>query len=135
MLGELCPKGQENLFFSLFGLTSRSSYWIGASAIAAVTQQTENAYYGWPIIAALFVVATALLCFVDMDAAKLEMLHLDIQRELENTTSLRRRKSSENTSANSEEDDEVIKMELVEHHSEPSEEGEHRSTFVHHTCQ
>ncbi|KAI8328055.1 autophagy-related protein 22-like protein [Chlamydoabsidia padenii] len=112
LLGELCPKGQENLFFALFGLTSRSSYWIGASAIAAVTQQTSNAYYGWPVIAALFVVATILLCFVDMDAAKLEMLHLEIQRELAHNTTGSDYHSNSSTSQGDEL--EIIKMELIE---------------------
>ncbi|KAI8344349.1 vacuole effluxer Atg22 like-domain-containing protein [Chlamydoabsidia padenii] len=82
LFSELVPRGQENLFFALFGLTSRSSYWIAPTMIGAVTEQTTNPYYGWPIIAGLFVIAIIALCFVDMEGAKLEMLHLEIHQEL-----------------------------------------------------
>lgn len=61
---------------------NKSSAIIGATAIGAVTQQTSNAYYGWLIISALFIVAIFILYFVDMEAAKLEMLHMEIQQEL-----------------------------------------------------
>jgi hypothetical protein len=50
--------------------------------IGAITEQTTNTHYGWPIIVGLFVVAIIALCFVDMEAAKLEMLHIEIHQEL-----------------------------------------------------
>ncbi|KAI8069525.1 autophagy-related protein 22-like protein [Gongronella butleri] len=83
MLAELVPRGKENMFFGLFGITNKASSWIGATIIGAVTQGTANPYVGWPVIAGMFVIATVLLWFVDVDAAKMEMLHLDIQKELD----------------------------------------------------
>ncbi|CAO3583918.1 unnamed protein product [Absidia cylindrospora] len=82
LLSELIPAGKENMFFGMFGIVNKASSWIGATAIGAVTQQTANAYYGWLIIAFLFLAATVILYFVDVEAAKLEMLHMEIQQEL-----------------------------------------------------
>ncbi|KAI8344348.1 autophagy-related protein 22-like protein [Chlamydoabsidia padenii] len=89
LLSELIPRGKENLYFGLCGVFNKSSAIIGATAIGAVTQQTSNAYYGWLIIAGLFIVAIFILYFVDMEAAKLEMLHMEIQEELaQNATAI-----------------------------------------------
>ncbi|KAI8084945.1 autophagy-related protein 22-like protein [Halteromyces radiatus] len=121
LLAELVPRGKENLFFGLFGIVNKASSWIGATAIGAVTEQTSNAYFGWPIIAALFVVATVILWFVDMEAAKLEMLHMEIQQEM-NQNIINTRNS---TSAPVDEKISMVKMDLMED-SHIDEESDHR---------
>ncbi|CAO3585772.1 unnamed protein product [Absidia cylindrospora] len=115
LLSELIPRGEENKFFSLFGIVGKASSWIGASVIAAVTQKTANAYYGWPIIASLFVVAIIILYFIDMDAARLEMLHFEIQRELAQAHihDIHRIAAVDEKAS-------VIKLELVDHENNSS---------------
>ncbi|ORX53652.1 MFS general substrate transporter [Hesseltinella vesiculosa] len=83
MLAELVPRGKENMFFGLFGVANKASSWIGATIIGAVIQSTSNPYFGWPVIAGMFVIASVLLWFVDVDAAKAELIHDNIQQELD----------------------------------------------------
>ncbi|KAI8086410.1 autophagy-related protein 22-like protein [Halteromyces radiatus] len=82
MLAQLVPPGKENLFFGLFGIASKASSWMAFAVIGAVTEKTANPYYGWLLIAILFVLATIILWYVDMEAAKLEMLHIEMHQEL-----------------------------------------------------
>ncbi|GAA5801339.1 autophagy-related protein 22-like protein [Helicostylum pulchrum] len=74
MLAELVPKGKENLFFGLFGVVNKASSWIGPVVIAAITQSTSNIWHGWPFVLALFVLATIIILFIDVDKAKLELI-------------------------------------------------------------
>ncbi|KAI7886704.1 MFS general substrate transporter [Lichtheimia hyalospora FSU 10163] len=73
MLAELTPKGKENLFFGLFGIVNKASSWIGPVVVGAISQATSNVWMGWPFILALFVVATAIILMIDVDAAKREL--------------------------------------------------------------
>ncbi|KAF7726528.1 hypothetical protein EC973_008659 [Apophysomyces ossiformis] len=73
MLAELVPKGKENLFFSLFGVVNKASSWIGPVIIGAITEHTSNLWKGWPFVLALFVIATTIICFIDVDKAKLDL--------------------------------------------------------------
>lgn len=74
MLAELVPKGKENLFFGLFGVVNKASSWIGPVVIGAITESTGNIWKGWPFILALFVLATIIICLIDVDKAKLELV-------------------------------------------------------------
>ncbi|GAN01236.1 MFS general substrate transporter [Mucor ambiguus] len=73
MLAELVPKGKENLFFGLFGVVNKASSWIGPVVIGAITQSTSNIWKGWPFVLGLFILATVIICFIDVDKAKLEL--------------------------------------------------------------
>ncbi|KAI8080174.1 autophagy-related protein 22-like protein [Gilbertella persicaria] len=73
MLAELVPKGKENLFFGLASVVNKASSWIGPVVIGAITQSTSNIWKGWPFVLGLFVLATFILCFIDVDKAKLEL--------------------------------------------------------------
>ncbi|KAI8089703.1 autophagy-related protein 22-like protein [Halteromyces radiatus] len=73
MLAELTPKGKENLFFGLFGVVNKGSAWVGPVIIGALTQKTSNIYTGWAVVLTFFVVGLAILFFVDVKKAKLEI--------------------------------------------------------------
>ncbi|KAI9486255.1 MAG: autophagy-related protein 22-like protein [Benjaminiella poitrasii] len=85
MLAELVPKGKENLFFGLFGIVNKASSWIGPVVIGAITQSTSNIWKGWPFVLALFVVATIIICLIDVDKAKLELVEYE-KKEREDMT-------------------------------------------------
>lgn len=74
MLAELVPKGKENLFFGLFGVVNKASSAFGPTVIGAITQSTSNLWMGWPFVLGLFVLATIILCCIDVDKAKLELV-------------------------------------------------------------
>lgn len=74
MLAELVPKGKENLFFGLFGIVNKASSWIGPVVIGAITESSGNIWKGWPFILGLFVAATVIILFIDVDKAKLELV-------------------------------------------------------------
>ncbi|KAG0168577.1 hypothetical protein DFQ30_004559 [Apophysomyces sp. BC1015] len=73
MLAELVPKGKENLFFSLFGVVNKASSWIGPVVIGAITEHTSNLWKGWPFVLALFVIATSIIFFIDVEKAKQDL--------------------------------------------------------------
>ncbi|KAI8639576.1 autophagy-related protein 22-like protein [Parasitella parasitica] len=77
MLAELVPKGKENLFFGLFGVVNKASSWIGPVVIGAITQSTANIWMGWPFVLGLFILATIIICFIDVDKAKLELVEYE----------------------------------------------------------
>jgi MFS-type transporter involved in bile tolerance (Atg22 family) len=74
MLAELVPKGKENLFFGLFGIVNKASSWIGPVVIGAIAQSTSSIWKGFPFVLALFVAATVIIFFIDVDKAKLELI-------------------------------------------------------------
>ncbi|KAI7851383.1 autophagy-related protein 22-like protein [Circinella umbellata] len=84
MLAELTPKGKENLFFGLFGIVNKASSWIGPVVVGAISQSTSNVWMGWPFVLALFVVATIIVLFIDVDAAKQELA--DYENSINSTT-------------------------------------------------
>lgn len=73
MLAELVPRGKENLFFGLFGVVNKASSWIGPVVIGAITQYTDNLWKGWPFVLALFVLSLAIIWFIDVDKAKIDI--------------------------------------------------------------
>ncbi|ORY91851.1 autophagy-related protein 22-like protein [Syncephalastrum racemosum] len=83
MLAELTPKGKENLFFGLFGVINKASSWIGPVVVGAISQSSGNVWMGWPFVLALFVVATIILFFIDVDAAKRDLAAYEQQYSLD----------------------------------------------------
>lgn len=86
LLAELTPKGHENLFFGLFGIVNKASSWIGPVVIGAITQSTSNIWYGWPFVFGLFLVATIIICFIDVDQAKLDLIEYERNATLDAET-------------------------------------------------
>ncbi|CAO3587310.1 unnamed protein product [Absidia cylindrospora] len=83
MLAELVPKGKENLFFGLFGIVNKGSAWVGPVIIGALTEKTDNMYTGWAVVLVFYVVGLAILFFVDIEKAKLdiEKYYEEVERE------------------------------------------------------
>ncbi|KAI9497101.1 autophagy-related protein 22-like protein [Zychaea mexicana] len=73
MLAELVPKGKENLFFGLFGVVNKASSWIGPVVVGAISESSSSVWMGWPFVLGLFALATIIVLFIDVDAAKKEL--------------------------------------------------------------
>lgn len=88
MLAELIPRGKEGLFFGLFGIVNKASSWIGPVVIAAVTSATDgNLWNGWPFIVALFAIPIIIICFIDEDKARADIVEYDrVEAARENAT-------------------------------------------------
>lgn len=84
MLAELVPKGKENLFFGLFGVINKASSWIGPVVIGAITQYTDNLWKGWPFVLALFVVSLAIVWFIDVDKAQIDIENYLAREQVDN---------------------------------------------------
>ncbi|KAI9322583.1 autophagy-related protein 22-like protein [Dichotomocladium elegans] len=87
MLAELTPRGKENLFFGLFGVVNKASSWIGPVVVGAISETTSNVWMGWPFVLALFVIATTIIFFIDVDGAKkdLEEYHAISEKDTSST--------------------------------------------------
>ncbi|KAF8321694.1 hypothetical protein DL93DRAFT_2163290 [Clavulina sp. PMI_390] len=71
MMSELSPRNYEYLLFGLFSLTNRSSSVIGPNVIQAIIDRSNgNNWMGYPFLFALSVIATIVICFVDLDQGR-----------------------------------------------------------------
>lgn len=84
MLAELVPRGKENLFFGLFGVVNKASSWIGPVIIGAITQYTDNLWKGWPFVLALFALSMAIIWFIDVDKAKIDITNYLAEQDVIN---------------------------------------------------
>lgn len=57
--------------------------WIGPVVVGAISQSSGNVWMGWPFVLALFVVATIILFFIDVDAAKRDLAAYEQQYSAE----------------------------------------------------
>ena len=71
----------NNFFFILCIIYYYS--WIGPVVVGAISQSTSNVWMGWPFVLALFVVATIIVLFIDVDAAKQELV--DYEKSINST--------------------------------------------------
>jgi MFS-type transporter involved in bile tolerance (Atg22 family) len=53
MMAELVPRGREYMFFSLLGIVSKGSAWIGPIVSSAIVDHTGNQWTAFPWVAAL----------------------------------------------------------------------------------
>ncbi|KAF9173056.1 hypothetical protein BGX20_004203 [Mortierella sp. AD010] len=74
MVAELCPKGDENEWFSLFQLADKGSSWIGPFVTGAIQSITGEFRTGFWFPLALFVVGAVLLITVDVNKGKDEAI-------------------------------------------------------------
>ncbi|KAF3395455.1 Autophagy-related protein 22 [Talaromyces pinophilus] len=66
MLSDLCPKGREVTFFSLYSLVSKSTAWIGPIISGVIIDRTGSTWKGFPFALGMSVVGFALICLVDV---------------------------------------------------------------------
>ena len=70
MMAEVTPRGCENMFLGLFGITNRASCIIGPNIIQAIINATNNNWLGFPFLVALCAFAGVVIWFVDVEKGK-----------------------------------------------------------------
>jgi MFS-type transporter involved in bile tolerance (Atg22 family) len=71
-MAELVPKGREYMFFSLLGIVSKGSAWIGPIVSSAIVNDTGNEWTAFPWIAALIFVPWVGIFFISEEKSRLE---------------------------------------------------------------
>jgi MFS-type transporter involved in bile tolerance (Atg22 family) len=64
-MAELVPRGREYMFFSLLGIVSKGSAWIGPIVSSAIVDDTGNQWTAFPWVAALTFVPWVGIFFID----------------------------------------------------------------------
>ncbi|KAJ5891885.1 uncharacterized protein N7473_008113 [Penicillium subrubescens] len=70
MISELMPRGYDNMFFALFGITNRASSIIGPNVIQAIINDSRNNWMGFPFLFAICAAAMIAICFVDVEKGR-----------------------------------------------------------------
>jgi len=70
MMSEVTPRGYENMFFGLFGITNRASSIIGPNVVQAIINATNNNWTGFPFLFALCTAASIVIWFVDVEKGR-----------------------------------------------------------------
>ncbi|ORY98152.1 autophagy-related protein 22-like protein [Syncephalastrum racemosum] len=70
MMSELIPGGKQNMFFALFGITSKIAQFVGPAVIGGITQAAQNTRTGFIVCAVCQALPLALVALVDMDKAE-----------------------------------------------------------------
>ncbi|OMP86918.1 Autophagy-related protein 22-2 [Diplodia seriata] len=70
MMSEVTPRGYENMFFGLYGITNRASSIIGPNVVQAIVNKTNNNWLGFPFLVALCAAASVVIWFVDLDKGR-----------------------------------------------------------------
>lgn len=63
-MAELVPRGREYMFFSLLGIVSKGSAWIGPIVSSAIVDHTGNQWTAFPWVAALIFIPFVGIFFV-----------------------------------------------------------------------
>lgn len=71
-MAELVPRGREYMFFSLLGIVSKGSAWIGPIVCSAIVDRTGNQWTAFPFVAALTVVPTVGIFFISVEKSRVE---------------------------------------------------------------
>jgi MFS-type transporter involved in bile tolerance (Atg22 family) len=71
-MAELVPRGREYMFFSLLGIVSKGSSWIGPIVSSAIEDQSGNFWCGFPFVAALTFVPFVMIFFIDESKSRVE---------------------------------------------------------------
>ncbi|CAG7945241.1 unnamed protein product [Penicillium nalgiovense] len=83
MISELMPRGYDNMFFALFGITNRASSIIGPNVIQAIINNTHNSWMGFPFLFAICVAAMVTICFVDIKKGREDCREFTEQRKID----------------------------------------------------
>jgi MFS family permease len=70
MMSEVTPRGYENMFFGLFGITNRASSIIGPNVIQGIINTTNNNWMGFPFLFVLCLSASIIVWFVDVEKGR-----------------------------------------------------------------
>lgn len=71
-MAELVPRGREYMFFSLLGIVSKGSAWIGPIVASAIVDETGNQWTAFPWVAALIFVPFVGIFFISEDKSRKE---------------------------------------------------------------
>lgn len=71
-MAELIPRGREYMFFSLLGIVSKGSAWIGPIVSSAIVDQSGNQWTPFAFVAALTLVPTVGIFFISEEKAREE---------------------------------------------------------------
>ncbi|KAJ5694825.1 hypothetical protein N7536_005237 [Penicillium majusculum] len=83
MISELMPRGYDNMFFALFGITNRASSIIGPNVIQAIINNTHNNWMGFPFLFAICAGAMIAICFVDIKKGREDCRKFTEQRKID----------------------------------------------------
>ncbi|KAJ5550988.1 hypothetical protein N7461_005686 [Penicillium sp. DV-2018c] len=83
MISELMPRGYDNMFFALFGITNRASSIIGPNVIQAIINSTRNSWMGFPFLFAICAGAMITIWFVDVEKGREDCRRFAEQRKLD----------------------------------------------------
>ncbi|KXG46935.1 Major facilitator superfamily domain, general substrate transporter [Penicillium griseofulvum] len=83
MISELMPRGYDNMFFALFGITNRASSIIGPNVIQAIINNTHNSWMGFPFLFAICAAAMITICFVDIKKGREDCRKFTEQRKMD----------------------------------------------------
>ncbi|GAD95565.1 hypothetical protein PVAR5_4210 [Paecilomyces variotii No. 5] len=75
MISELMPRGYDNMFFALFGITNRAKAFrqssiIGPNVVQAIINDTEDNWMGFPFLFAICAAAMIGIIFVDIEKGR-----------------------------------------------------------------
>lgn len=82
MMSEVTPRGYENMFFGLFGITNRASSIIGPNVIQAIINKTNNNWLGFPFLFAICAAASAVIWFVDVEKGRKSCRDFERERKV-----------------------------------------------------
>lgn len=83
MISELMPRGYDNMFFALFGITNRASSVIGPNVIQAIINNTRNNRMGFPFLFAICAAAMVAIGFVDIEKGREDCRNFTEQRKVD----------------------------------------------------
>lgn len=69
-MAELIPRGREYMFFSLLGIVSKGSAWIGPIVSSSIVDRTDNQWTAFAFVAALTLVPTVGIFFISESKAR-----------------------------------------------------------------
>lgn len=71
-MAELIPRGREYMFFSLLGISSKGSAWIGPIVCSAIVDKSGNQWTAFAFVAALTLVPTVGIFFISEKKGRVE---------------------------------------------------------------
>ncbi|KAG9234144.1 autophagy-related protein 22-like protein [Amylocarpus encephaloides] len=71
-MAELVPRGREYMFFSLLGIVSKGSAWIGPIVSSAILDANGNQWTAFPFVAALILVPWVMIFFISENKSRKE---------------------------------------------------------------
>ncbi|KAI0127319.1 autophagy-related protein 22-like protein [Xylariales sp. AK1849] len=71
-MADLVPRGREYMFFSLLGIVSKGSAWIGPIVSSVIVDKTGNQWTAFPFAAALIIVPTVGIFFISEKKGRMD---------------------------------------------------------------